>query len=345
MFTPLFVQIHSLHSYTAALLNRDDSGLAKRVRFGGAVRTRISSQCLKRHWRISRGESALADIPGIETSVRSRNIVDRLIIAPMQESGDFNEDVLTAVGSAFNTGVYGSADGGRQTLLLGHPEVEHLRQRAQAICEASPDDAETAAAAVDTLFSSRRGEGRNFRALLRGARLPYGIEAALFGRMVSSDMAANTDAAIHVSHSVTVHAEETESEFFSVVDDLQRLDEQGASYLGETEVTSGLYYGYVVVDVPQLVANIEGCRPDEWASEEVDRSIAGQVMDRLVHLIATVTPGAKLGSTAPYGYADLMMVEAGSQVPRSLVNAFRRPSPTADRGCSSRPVRLHGCHR
>ena len=54
MTTPRFLQIHTLHSYPAALLNRDDSGLAKRMPFGGAVRTRISSQCLKRHWRVAK---------------------------------------------------------------------------------------------------------------------------------------------------------------------------------------------------------------------------------------------------------------------------------------------------
>ena len=37
MTTPRFLQIHTLHSYPAALLNRDDSGLAKRMPFGGAV--------------------------------------------------------------------------------------------------------------------------------------------------------------------------------------------------------------------------------------------------------------------------------------------------------------------
>ena len=30
-----FIQIHSLHGYSAALLNRDDSGLAKRMSYGG----------------------------------------------------------------------------------------------------------------------------------------------------------------------------------------------------------------------------------------------------------------------------------------------------------------------
>ena len=59
MTTPRFLQIHTLHSYPAALLNRDDSGLAKRMPFGGSVRTRISSQCLKRHWRMADDEFAV----------------------------------------------------------------------------------------------------------------------------------------------------------------------------------------------------------------------------------------------------------------------------------------------
>lgn len=42
-----FVQIHTLTSYPAVLLNRDDAGFAKRLPFGGVTRTRISSQCLK----------------------------------------------------------------------------------------------------------------------------------------------------------------------------------------------------------------------------------------------------------------------------------------------------------
>ena len=53
MSLPRFIQIHTLHTYPAALINRDDAGLAKRLPYGGAVRTRISSQCLKRHWRVA----------------------------------------------------------------------------------------------------------------------------------------------------------------------------------------------------------------------------------------------------------------------------------------------------
>ena len=59
---PLFIQIHTLTAYPGTLLNRDDVGFAKRLPFGGTTRTRISSQCLKRHWRTFQGEHALASL-------------------------------------------------------------------------------------------------------------------------------------------------------------------------------------------------------------------------------------------------------------------------------------------
>ena len=205
------------------------------------------------------------------------------------------------------------------------PEVEHLHQRAAAICTEHSGDAKAAGEAATALFNARRGEGSNFRALLDTARLPAGLESALFGRMVTSDPGANIDAAIHVAHAFTVHREESESDYFSVVDDLQRDDEDaGAAHIGDMELTAGLFYGYVVVDVPALVSNLEGCPPGEWQS--ADRELATRVVEHLLHLIATVTPGAKLGSTAPYACADLVLVEAGNRQPRSLANAYRDPA-------------------
>ncbi|MDD9995902.1 MAG: type I-E CRISPR-associated protein Cas7/Cse4/CasC [Dehalococcoidia bacterium] len=327
MATQRFLQIHTLHSYPAALLNRDDSGLAKRLPFGGAIRTRISSQCLKRHWRVARGEFAIHSIPGAEGAIRSRNLVERKIIVPLSESGRYDKAVVDAVKDAFNVGIYGksgTSESGRQPLLLGLPEVEHLQERAAAICAEHAADARAAGQAASELFSVRKGEGKNFRALVDGARLPAGIEGALFGRMVTSDPGSNIDAAVHVAHAFTVHGEESESDYFSVVDDLQADEEDpGAAHIGDMELTAGLFYGYAVVDVPSLVSNLEGCAVDEW--QGADRTLAARVVQHLVHLIATVSPGAKLGSTAPYGYAELMLVEAGSRQPRSLANAFRKP--------------------
>lgn len=328
MTTPRFLQIHTLHSYPAALLNRDDSGLAKRMPFGGATRTRISSQCLKRHWRVAQDEFALRSIAGAPEALRSRNVVQRKVIKPLRDANEIDKEILDAVETAFNVGVYGSSgttETGRQPLLLGLPEVEYLQQKAADICAEHPDDAKAAGDAATLLFNARRGEGNNFAAFRDAAKLPGGLEGALFGRMVTSDPGANIEAAIHVAHAFTVHPEESESDYFSVVDDLQRDDEDaGAAHIGDMELTAGLFYGYVVVDVPGLISNLEGC--DAAESDHADRDLAGKVVEHLTHLIATVSPGAKLGSTAPYGFADLMLIEAGSRQPRSLANAYREPA-------------------
>ncbi len=350
MTTPRFLQIHTLHSYPAALLNRDDSGLAKRMPFGGAVRTRISSQCLKRHWRVAEDEFSLRNIANAPSALRSRNVVERMVIDPLRESGGISDEVITAVENAFNIGVYGSggtSETGRQPLLLGLPEVEYLKTKAAAICAEHTNDAKAAADAATELFNARRGEGNNFRAFRESATLPGGVEGALFGRMVTSDPGANIEAAVHVAHAFTVHREESESDYFSVVDDLQREDEDaGAAHIGDMELTAGLFYGYVVVDVPGLVSNLEGCHADQW--NNADKEMAAQVIHNLIHLIATVSPGAKLGSTAPYEYACFMLVEAGSRQPRSLANAYRKPSdPQTGKAVDSLShylTKLDGCY-
>ena len=324
MTTPKFVQVHWLASYPGTLLNRDDAGLAKRLPFGGATRTRVSSQCLKRHWRKADDAHALASL-GVPMGVRSRKTVEQLIVGPIAKPSGASEDVVNALVSALAKEIYSEGADDvrkRQALLLGRPEIEHLRAKAAEILRTSTSKKDIEAK-TKGLFKAER---KNLEAMKNAA----GLEAALFGRMVTSDVHANTDAAVHVAHAFTVHAEESESDYFTVVDDLSSRDEgddAGAAGVFDQELTSGLYYGYVVVDVPQLVENIEGVERAEWRASGTDRALAGRVVDSLLHLIATVSPGAKLGGTAPYAYADLVLVELGERQPRSLANAFRVPVP------------------
>ena len=115
-------------------------------------------------------------------------------------------------------------------------------------------------------------------------------------------------------------------DFWAAVEDLPKEQEgPGAAHLNDMELTAGLFYGYVVVNMPGLVSNLEGCKSEDWQS--ADRELAAKVVEHLTHLIATVSPGAKLGSTAPYGRARFMLIEAGSSQPYSLADAFRRPVP------------------
>lgn len=330
MTAPRFLQIHFLTSYAGALLNRDDAGLAKRLSYGGSVRTRVSSQCLKRHWRTSADGWSLA-ATGADLSTRTRDVFkyairDQVIAAAPLVS----VDLVDAAGAALSRGLYGEkADDPkkRQALLLGWREIDFLTAQLVAVVrEAS--DVKSASDAVTAMFKAKDTKA-NLSAIRESAgALAAGLEAALFGRMVTSDPAANTDAAMHVAHAFTVHEQESETDYFTVVDDLKLRDEDadsGSAGIFDTELTSGLYYGYVVIDVPLLVANITGAKPEAWAESATDRDLPAKVVQHLIHLIATVSPGAKKGSTAPYAFANTLLVEAGARQPRSLASAFERP--------------------
>lgn len=318
-----FLQLHWLASYPGALLNRDEAGLGKRLPFGGVTRGRVSSQSLKRHWRLAGADSleqaeanprALQNLD-IPMGVRTKRAVEEKIMPRALELQPAGDDVRDAVEAALLRGLHGkeATDAKkRQALYFGEPEIEFLAELAARALAAS--DAEAAGTMLANCLKDK-DQRANLRALKHGA----GLGAALFGRMVTSDRAANTDAAIHVAHAMTVHAMERELDFMTVVDDLARADADehaGSAGMFDMEITSGLYYGYVVVDIDLLVSNLSG-----------DREIAAQVVENLVHLVAQVSPGAKKGSTAPYSWAELMLIETGAQQPRSLANAFRNPVP------------------
>lgn len=328
MNLPRFIQIHTLHNYPGALLNRDDAGLAKRLPYGDAIRTRISSQCLKRHWRIADDHFALTNL-GVPMAVRSRVTLD-LIRKKLVEAG-LSEALAQAAGEGLRDG--GLLDkGGKeskgkealetgQAVLLGYAEIDHLVKRCAELAQENTDVKALKAAIAKFL----KDEKTNIAALKHGS----GLESALFGRMVTSDVLASRDAAVYVAHAFTVHEAQVENDYFTVVDDLLReAGEQGSAGIFDTELASGLYYGYVVVDVPQLIANLEGENIKDWASLPAEkRELAGRVVQHLLHLIATVSPGAKRGSTAPFEWAKFLLVEVGDWQPRSLAGAFQNALP------------------
>lgn len=344
--TSRFLQIHTLTSYPASLLNRDDAGFAKRMPFGGATRTRISSQCQKRHWRVFDGSYGLSSIQAPE-SVRSRESFERFIVRPLAEDG-IDEGLVRFAVQKLVDKVLGSeakkakatkkagkkskedAETGdqedavdervktAQVTVVGMPELAYLREVVRSAIDENGNNEKQVEKSIDAQLKDRAFKD-NLRALMPGS-LEAGLGAALFGRMVTGDILARTDAAIHVAHAMTVHAQMTESDYFSAIDDLTREDgEQGSGHINASELTSGLYYGYVVVDVKALMDNLGD-----------NAELAGEVVERLVRMVATVSPGAKRGSTAPYAYSHFVLVESGSDQPRTLQNAFLEP--VASRG-------------
>lgn len=321
-----FLQFHTLTGYAATLLNRDDIGRAKRLPFGGCDRIRVSSQCLKRHWREATGEWSLQDL-GTGKSTRSRRVFSDVIAGRLHEQGLSEEQIVNVLGP-IRAAVLGESIKAKQArkdkktsddsslldelqtpqvIVLGAPEITFLTDLAKRLTR---EDATTTASEVEKYFKDK-AQRENLRALQLGS----GVDAAIFGRMVTSDLMARSDAAVHVAHSFTVHAEETEADYFSAIDDFVKAEgELGSGHINTSELTSGLFYAYVVIDLRQLVSNLSD-----------NRELAGTALRRLIHLIATVSPGAKLGATAPYACAELMLAEAGTRQPRTLANAFMKP--------------------
>ncbi len=328
MNLPRFIQIHTLHNYPGALLNRDDAGLAKRLPYGDAIRTRISSQCLKRHWRMAEDHFSLTNL-GVPMAVRSRVTLD--LIRKKLIAGGLSEALAQSAGEGLrDAGLLdkgGKESKGKEALetgqavLMGYAEIDHLVKRCSELAQENTE----AKALKVAIAKFLKDEKKNIEALKHGS----GLESALFGRMVTSDVLASRDAAVYVAHAFTVHEAQVENDYFTVVDDLLReAGEQGSAGIFDTELASGLYYGYVVVDVPQLIANLEGEKAKDWTTLPAEkRELAGRVVQHLLHLIATVSPGAKRGSTAPFEWAKFLLVEVGDWQPRSLAGAFQNALP------------------
>src|SRR5690606_642609 len=155
-----FLQIHTLTSYPASLLNRDDVGFAKRIPFGGATRIRVSSQCLKRHWRTAEGPHALSSINvsdgPVAMSVRSRVTFQQLVRDRMIKEGidaalavAATEEVMKLVlgesakakekkkSKTSETEDVDESCRTNQITVLGRPEVDFLFEEAMEIATAA----------------------------------------------------------------------------------------------------------------------------------------------------------------------------------------------------------------
>lgn len=320
----MFLQIHTLTAYPASLLNRDDAGLAKRIPFGNAVRLRVSSQCLKRHWR----EDLASRLPDVPDGYRTRSFFTRAVLPrasalglPLEQSQKLIEVLIDAfMKSSDDKGGEGKGKKKReeakkkgidisQPIFFSAKEADYFADILKWADEQTNSE--------KALAARLEKEKANIKAMSKSAA---GLTAALFGRMVTSDLLARVDAPVHVAHAFTVHAAHTEMDYFTVVDDLNREEETGSAHNNQTEIGAGVYYGYVAVDVPLLVSNLTGCEAKDWQGQ--DGSTARRVLEALIDSILRQSPGAKKGSTAPYAWADALYLEVGRSQPRALSNAF-----------------------
>lgn len=307
-----YVQIHELVSYPASNLNRDDLQRPKTVKIGDSTRLRISSQSLKRAWRVSDTMHDAFPEMGVRTNKLSYYIQTAL------EKGMSLQDMLEDNGRITRNPVDKKVAAKYGNLLddrLRNPKSstaedkdENKGEKKKQLIHYAPSELKR----VDEIMAKvSEGEDPDVGVLSSDNQFP--VDIAMFGRMVAGDRKFDCEAAVQVAHAFTVHKAVIEDDFFTAVDDLTPEDDSGAGHLGETGFGAGLFYLYICVDFELLTKNM--------GSEE----LAHEALVKLIETSATVSPTGKQNSFASRAYASYILVEKGSKQPRSLSSAFLKP--------------------
>ncbi len=303
-----FIQLHALVSYAPANLNRDDLGRPKSARMGGVMRMRVSSQSLKRAWRISEvfsdvvsnGQPALPAIVelfgeekkgaglGIRTRSLSETVCNRLRDAgvtsdgleqwqsifsvALGESSLKSSDGKKNVKASANEDESEDGDSDKSTVLyLSDFEVNAFVDMAKQleIYLVNPEGCRLAdqfKQLMEHYEKTKKADTKQKKttALKNLSETLYGMirvrpetaaDVSMFGRMLAINPIQNIDAAVQVAHAISVHEVVTDDDYFTAVDDLNKM---GAAHIGESYFGAAVLYLYVCIDRDQLKRNLGG---------------------------------------------------------------------------------------
>lgn len=317
----MFISVHTLHSVPFNNLNSDGNGRPKVGWFGGAQRSRVSSQSLKRARR-----QALA-AQGLPGAVRTRLILDMLTAALIRRGRDQEEarDVARAGVEALGLGFDKAQPEATEYLLfVGEDEIEragdilHQGETWDALLEASrargQDKQDKKEDKKEDKKTRRGAEGtRPARdALLAALQEPSdAVDLALFGRMVADRNELSVDAAVQVAHSLGVARYQVDSDFWVGVDDLN--PDSGAAILGTTWFSTSVLYGYTAINVGQLTRSLG--RPD----------LVRKAVQAYITATVEALPSGRQNSFSSPTPPSLVLTVTGPRCPWSLANAFIQP--------------------
>jgi CRISPR system Cascade subunit CasC len=244
-----------------------------------------------------------------------------------------NEDADTETDTSMPPETSDADEKGTQVLVLGQREIDALVTLSVTMSKAGVAVAdlrglvETPSKRIAKGKKGQANEGvplvpqsvKDALAALDAMAAHSGLDGAMFGRMTTGVALSRVDSAVHVGHALTVHGIQSAVDFWSAQDELRTGP--GAAHINTRELTTGVYYMPIVINLDQLRTNLS----------TLDENGIRAVVHWLIKAISTVTPAAMLGSTAPYPDPGEVMVEVSSRQPVTMMAAFERPvRPTLD---------------
>jgi len=289
------IGIHVLTAYPPSNPNRDENGQPKTAIVNDITRQRISSQCIKRAWRLS---DIMKKVEG-RFSVRTRKLGVEAE-AVMVKAG---MDTKTAKKrAALIANVFGKVNEKKspehkEMIVIGHEEWDTAIELAEILAKQNREPTEDELATLQRDTTS--------------------VDVAMFGRMRAAAAKFNVDASIYVAHPLTTGKATLDADFWTSVDDLKSADDAadaGAGGMGEVEFGSGTYYTYVQVNREALIKNLDG-----------NENLANEVITKLVEAIANVSPSGHKTTFGNEVRASYLRVEVGQPSGNLYCKAYEEP--------------------
>src|SRR5271157_1993429 len=256
----MLIEIHAIQNHSPANLNRDDLGAPKTCYFGGVLRSRISSQCLKRSIRMSPEFEQLRG--GVRTSQLAKEIAEGVTGKDVRKRA---ESILKACGlepkkSKKQDGEDEQENADRSKMLV-YTTQEAIAQMAKLLQNADGKKDEELAKEFGKLISE-------------SVAVP---DMALCGRMLETGVLKDTtvEAALQVAHAISTHEARPEVDYFVAADDVHG-DDAGAGLVGEAMFGAACFYKYFSIDFETLKQNLKGNQ--ELAAHTVGAFIRGAAL-------------------------------------------------------------------
>lgn len=299
----MLIEIHAIQNHSPANLNRDDLGAPKTCFFGGVLRSRISSQCIKRSVRMSDEFQKL--LGGVRTRQLAREIAKGETDEQRREAAMKRATkILEACGLASK----GDDD---KSKMLVYTTREAIQEMAALLKAGSKKTDKELAASFGKLISERTAAP----------------DMALCGRMLETGVLTDTtvEAALQVAHAISTHEARPEVDYYVAADDIPGTD-AGAGYVDEAMFASACFYKYFSIDWETLVKNLKG-----------NKELAAHTVGAFIRGAALTNPTGKQNSFAAHNPPDGMLVEI-KNTPISYANAFANPVAKGERDIISQSI-------